>query len=249
MATVVVFGGSGRLGRSIVRRIAADAAVRFTFLSQADAARAFAAELRDAGHDVDAVQVDVRDAAAVDAFLRATAAIDGRLGGVISANGNRFPVCPLQDVEEADFRRIVDVDVFGSFNVMKSATRVLAAQGGGAIVVLLTAAILRTALYDGMSSIPKAAVASMIRQLARDAGASNVRCNGVAPGVVRTDKVADLQALDPHRRHLVEEFVQGTPLGRLNDPETIAALVAFLISDPAHDISGQIIGADGGYSA
>jgi NAD(P)-dependent dehydrogenase (short-subunit alcohol dehydrogenase family) len=156
MGTVAVFGGSGRLGRLIVRRVAQDAPVRFTFLSQADAAAAFAAELRAQGRDVEAVRVDVRDAAEVAAFLRATAAVDGRLAGIVSANGNRFPVRPLQDVDEGDFRRIVEVDVFGNFHVLQAGTRLLAAQGGGAIVVLLTAAILRTATCDGMSSIPKA---------------------------------------------------------------------------------------------
>ena len=249
MGTVAVFGGSGRLGRLIVRRVAQDAPVRFTFLSQADAAAAFAAELRAQGRDVEAVRVDVRDAAEVAAFLRATAAVDGRLAGIVSANGNRFPVRPLQDVDEGDFRRIVEVDVFGNFHVLQAGTRLLAAQGGGAIVVLLTAAILRTATCDGMSSIPKAAVASMIRQLARDAGRLDVRCNGVAPGAMRTSKVMDVEVLDPYERHLVQEFVADTPSGRLNDPETVAELIAFLLSDRAASISGQIIAADGGYSA
>lgn len=249
MGTVAVFGGSGRLGRLIVRRVAQDAPVRFTFLSQADAAAAFAAELRALGRDVEAVKVDVRNSAEVETFLRATAAVDGRLAGIVSANGNRFPVRPLQDVDERDFRRIIEVDVFGTFHVLQAGTRLLAEQGDGAIIVLLTAAILRMATYDGMSSIPKAAVAAMIRQLARDAGRFNVRCNGVAPGAMRTNKVMDVEVLDPYERHLVQEFVADTPLGRLNDPETVAELTAFLLLDRAACISGQVIGADGGYSA
>ena len=139
--------------------------------------------------------------------------------------------------------------VLGNFHLLQAGTRLLAAQGGGAIVVLLTAAILRTATCDGMSSIPKAAVASMVRQLARDAGRLDVRCNGVAPGAMRTSKVMDVAALDPYERHLVQEFVADTPSGRLNDPETVAELIAFLLSERAASISGQIIAADGGYSA
>ena len=99
-----------------------------------------------------------------------------------------------------------------------------------------------------MSSIPKAAVACMIRKLARDVGPLNVRCNGIAPGVVDTDEVADIAAMAPWTRGLVQTFVNDTSVGRYNDPETIAAL-ASLISDVAADISGQIIGEDGGYSA
>ena len=249
MGTVAIFGGSGRLGKAIVRRIAKDARVRFAYHSKADEATALVAELRSLGHDADASQVDVRNAGAVDSFLRATAAIDGRLAGVVSANGAGFPVCPLHEVEESEFRRIVEIDVFGTFHIMKAATRLLGERGGGAIVVLLTAAVMRTAIYDGMSAIPKTAVAGMVRQLARDAGPLNVRCNGIAPGVVDTDKVANIEALSGYTKRLVQEFVADTPVGRFNDPECIAALAAFLISDVAADISGQIIGADGGYSA
>lgn len=248
--TVAVFGGSGRLGRVIVARLARAQRVRFSYHSQGDVATELAAKLRAQGCDVDTAQVDLRDSDAVERFVQDAAGIDGRLAGVVSASGNHFAVAPLHEISSAELRRVLDVDVMGSFHVLQSATRCMARQaGGGAIVVLLTAAVMRTAIYDGMSAIPKAAVATMIRQLARDAGVHDVRCNGVAPGVVRTDKVANVAALDPHKRRLVETFIDDTPLGRLNDPDGIAALCAFLVSDVARDINGQIIGADGGYSA
>ena len=139
--------------------------------------------------------------------------------------------------------------MFGTFHILQAATRLLAARGGGAVVVFLTAAVMRTAIYDGMSSISKTAVAGMIRQMARDAGPLNVRVNGIAPGVVDTDKLADVSALPPYKRKLVETFITDTPLPRLNNPQTIAALAAFLTTPVAADISGQIIGTDGGYSA
>lgn len=222
--------------------------MRFSYYSNTAEGAALTAELKSKGYDVEGFQVDVRDAQAVDRSLRSVAD-DGRLTAVISANGSGFPVCPLYEVEESDFRRLIDLDIFGTFHVMKSATRLLAEGGGGSIVVLLTAAILRTAMFDGMSAIPKTAVAGMIRQLARDAGPLNVRCNGIAPGVVDTDKVADVASLPGYTKRLVETFISDTPLGRLNNPDSIAALAAFLITDLAADISGQIIGADGGYSA
>lgn len=250
VGTVAVFGGSGRLGRTIVAHLARAHRVRFTYFTQSAPAAEFASALRAQGLDVDAVQVDVRDAASVEHFVATTTGIDGRLAGVVSANGNHFAVAPLHECDPSELRRVLDVDVMGSFHILQSAARHLAAQpGGGSIVVLLTAAVMRTAIYDGMSAIPKAALATMVRQLARDAGVHDVRCNAVAPGVVKTDKVANIAALDPHRRRLVETFIADTPLGRLNDPECVAALCAFLISAAARDISGQIIGADGGYSA
>ncbi|MDP2086814.1 MAG: SDR family oxidoreductase [Gemmobacter sp.] len=248
MGGVAVFGGTGRLGAEVVRHLSAQGPVRFAWHSKREDAAALVDELRGLGRDVEAAQVDVRDAAAVGGFL---AQVDAALGlkAVVSANGAPFPVCPLWDADPADFRRIVEVDVFGSFHILQAATRLLAARGGGAIVLFLTAAVMRTAVYDGMSAISKTAVAGMIRQMARDAGPVNVRVNGIAPGVVDTDKLADLSVLPPHKRRLVDAFIADTPLPRLNNPATIAALAAFLTTDIAADISGQIIGTDGGYSA
>lgn len=248
MGGTAVFGGSGRLGEQVVRHLAAQGPVRFAYHSKGDQAAALVAALRAEGREVSAAQVDVRDAGAVGRFLGG-ADTDFGLSAVVSANGAPFPVCPLYEAEEADFRRIVEVDVFGTFHILQAATRLLAARGGGAVVVFLTAAVMRTAIYDGMSSISKTAVAGMIRQMARDAGPLNVRVNGIAPGVVDTDKLADISALPPYKRKLVEAFVTDTPLPRLNNPQTIAALAAFLTTPVAADISGQIIGTDGGYSA
>jgi len=248
MGGTAVFGGSGRLGEQVVRHLALRGPVRFAFHAQRAPAEALVEALRAEGHEVSAEQVDVRDGAAVERFL-AGADRDFGLAAVVSANGAPFPVCPLHEAEVDDLRRIIEVDLFGSFHILKSATRLMAARGGGAIVLLLTAAVMRTALHDGLSAIPKAAVAGLIRQMARDAGPLNVRVNGIAPGVVATDKLADIAALPPHKRRLVESFIADTPLPRLNDPQTIAALAAFLTSPLAADISGQIIGADGGYSA
>lgn len=244
MATAV-FGGSGRIGEAVVRRLAADRPVRFVYHSNRDAANNLVSSLSASGRDVTAEQVDVRDAGAVDAFLRSVPDLDA----IVSVNGSPFPVAPLHEIDEADFRRIVDVDLFGTFHIMKTGTALLAERGGGPMVFFLTAAILRTARWDAMSSVPKAAMASMIRQLARDAGGSNIRVNGIAPGVVDTDKVADIASLPRYKRELIETFKQDTALNRFNNLDGLAELTAFLLSEPARDISGQIIGADGGYSA
>lgn len=248
MKTRVVFGGSGRLGERVVRRLAEAGPLRFSYFGNERRAEELASALRREGRDVAAARIDIRDPAAVAQFLEEASKPDG-LASVISANGAPFPVCPLYEVETADFRRIVDIDICGTFHLMKSATPLLAAGGGGSIVIFLTAAILRTARLDGMSSIPKTALMGMIRQLARDAGPLNVRVNGIAPGVVHTDKVADIAALPHYTRTMVESFIADTPIPRLINPDGIAALAEFLVSDAAADISGQIIGADGGYSA
>ncbi|MFD1611454.1 SDR family NAD(P)-dependent oxidoreductase [Sphingomonas tabacisoli] len=249
MGTIALFGGSGRIGQAIVRKLASRHRIRFTYWSQEDQSKALARSLCEDGADVEADQVDIRDAQAVDSFLARSESIDGHLSGVLCATGSLFAVYPFQEAEFAEFRRVMELDVYGSFHIMQSAARRMALTGGGPIVVLLTAAILRTAAYDGMSSIPKMAVGGMIRQLARDAGAMNIRCNGIAPGVVDTDKVDEIPNLPKYKRTLVENFMQDTVLRRYVDPNNIASLALWLLSDDATDISGQIIGADAGYSA
>ena len=81
----------------------------------------------------------MRDAKAVDAALQSAAGNDG-LSGAILANGARCPVCPLYEAKEADFRRIAEVDIFDTFRVMQSATRLMAERGGCGNVILLTSA-------------------------------------------------------------------------------------------------------------
>lgn len=248
MKCVAVFGGSGRIGEAIVRRLSLDNTVHLSYFSRHAEAKALARDLTSEGYNVFAHKVDVCDSEKVAEFL-ANAAEGQGLSGVVSANGALFPVCPLYEATEADLRRLVEIDVFGSFNILKHATNLMAATGGGSIAVILTAAILRTARLDGLSSIPKTALAGMIRQMARDAGHLNIRCNGIAPGIVDTEQVSDLSAMPPSTREMVEEFFEQTVLRRFTAPAAIAGLAAFLMSPEAQDISGQIIAADGGYSA
>ena len=139
--------------------------------------------------------------------------------------------------------------MLGSFNVFKHGSDVLAKGGGGAIVVFLTTAVLRTLENDGMSGGPKTAAAALLRQTAREMGAANVRCNGVAPGVIDAGIVHSSFAITETAKNVITDCLNKTPLGRMGTPAEVAALVDFLVSPEAAYISGQIIAVDGGYSA
>ena len=143
----------------------------------------------------------------------------------------------------------METDVSGAFNLLTASARLFSQRGGGAIVQLLTTAVLRTLENDGMSGIPKTAIMGMVRQLAREVGQANVRVNAVAPGVIDAGIVHSSFTADEVAQGVIELCLQRTPMPRLGQPEEVAALVSFLLGDSAAYINGQVIGVDGGYSA
>ena len=249
MTGIAILGATGGLGEAAARRLARRAPVTIGYRGSAAKAEALVEDIRAAGGAAEASQVDIAQGGSVRTFLETACARWGGLAAIVSATGPAIPLCPLSEVSEEDFRRIYEADVLGSFNVFKHGSDVLAKGGGGAIVVFLTTAVLRTLENDGMSGGPKTAAAALLRQTAREMGAANVRCNGVAPGVIDAGIVHSSFAITETAKNVITDCLNKTPLGRMGTPAEVAALVDFLVSPEAAYISGQIIAVDGGYSA
>lgn len=182
MKGIAILGGSGGLGEVIVTRLAQRAPLTIGYANNQDKAARLVEQVAAAGGKARAVRVDMRDGASVLSFLDKAASQWGGLDSIVSATGPAIPLCSLADVADEDFKRIYDTDVYGSFQVLKHGAATLKATGGGAMVLFVTTAVLRTLENDGMSGGPKTAVAALIKQTAREKGQHNVRCNGVAPG-------------------------------------------------------------------
>ena len=155
----------------------------------------------------------------------------------------------MVDVTDDEFKSILSIDVFGSFNVLKESFSILSKNGGGSIVQLLTTAVLRTLENDGMSGIPKTAIMGIVRQLAREVKNTNVRINAVAPGVIDAGIVHSSFTVDQTAQDVIEMCLERTPMPRMGEPNEVSELVKFLLDKKAGYINGQIIGVDGGYSA
>lgn len=246
--TIAIAGGSGGLGAAMCRHLGAQGFhITVGYHSRKAAADTVVADIVAAGGSAEACAVDLCNPHQVSQFL--AQAEGNRLAGVVNATGPAIPLRPLSDISSETFSAIMRTDVEGAFNLLTQAGKLFAAAGGGSVVQLLTTAVLRTLENDAMSGIPKTAISGIVRQLARELGPQNVRFNGIAPGVIDAGIVHSSFTADPVAAAVIEDCLAKTPMPRLGRPEEVSALVAFLLSDAAGYINGQIIGIDGGYSA
>jgi len=192
-----------------------------------------------AGCDVD--DFDVRDRTAVDAGV---AALAGRLGGCDAVVANAGVVDTVHRAErfpEAEWRKDLDTNLTGQFNVVRALFEALCESGDGRVVVVSSASA-ETGLPGQVAyTAAKAGLIGMARTLAAEWGRHGIRCNAVMPGLIATPKV---QALPEAAKAAISEAL---PLGRLGEPAELAATVAFLLSPAAAYITGAVIRVDGGY--
>ena len=235
---VIVTGGTSGIGEATSRRFL-DEGAHVVALAVGEEEVATAAE-RIPG--IDALLCDVSDAAAVeDAFGRA----DELLGGidVLVANAGISIRKPFLEIEEADWRRVLDVNLTGVFHCAQQAARRMVAGDGGVILM--------TASTNGLTGHPfyadynasKAGVILLARTMALEL-APKIRVNAVCPGYVLTP----MQKAE-YTPEMLAEVDAGIPLGRHARPEELAALYAFLASDEGAYFTGAVISMDGGETA
>jgi 3-oxoacyl-[acyl-carrier protein] reductase len=246
---IAIIGGSGGIGESISRRIGKEAAVTIGYMSNRSKAEAIAQEICKAGGSADIGEVDIRSSLSVNSFFEKVSERWGGIDGIVSATGTAFQICPLTEITDEAFSYVIETDVIGSFNILKYGIPYLQREGGGAIVHLLTTAVLRSLENDAMSSVPKMAVEGLIRSAAREYGTDGIRVNGIAPGVIDSISIHKAHKKKGTISPAAARVLAQTPLGRKGEPEEVADLTAFLVLDTSSYISGQIIGVDGGFSA
>ncbi len=244
-SVAIVSGGSRGIGAAIVRALAdAGCAVAFSHVADPDNAAALVAELAHKGHRAYAQESDVSDAAATEAFF---CAAEDRLGPVrvVVCNAGITRDGVLWKMSDADWDAVIGVNLTGCFNQVRAAgQRFRARKGseiaGGRIVTITSINGLRGKFGQLNYSASKGGIVAMTKTAARELGGLGVTVNAVAPGMVLTEMARGLPE-DVLARARAE-----TVLGRLADPEDIAAAVAFLCSDAARHVTGQCLEVDGG---
>lgn len=241
----LVAGGTGGLGREIVRALAADGSpVAFTYRSAAHVARELEASVPVAR----GYALDLRDLDATAAVVAQVVADLGGLTTLVYAAGPHVPMRHLSAVPPAQMRDQLDADAAAFFALVHAALPALR-DGGGSVVAVTTAATTRFAVRDGLSVAPKAAVEALARGLAAEEGRFGIRVNCVGPGMLSDGMAQRLIASGDLDEAALEAARRSTPLRRFGTAADVAAAVAFLASDAAGFISGQKLDVDGGYGA
>lgn len=237
----LVTGASRGIGRAIAVELAREGwAVGVNYLEHREAAELLVRRLRDSGHMAIAVGADVADRQAVEAMVQATKAELGPVGLLVNNAGiSRQGL--FQDTDDEAWDRTLAVNLTGARNTAKAVLPHMLSEKQGCIINISSIWGLRGASCEVAYACSKAAIIGLTRSLALELAPSGIRVNCVAPGCIETDMVRALGA--ETRAMLVEE----TPMGRLGTPEDIAHAVAFLASERAAFLTGQVLTADGGF--
>jgi NAD(P)-dependent dehydrogenase (short-subunit alcohol dehydrogenase family) len=238
----VITGSTRGIGKSIAEEMAKAGAKVVISSRKAEACEAVLKEFQARRQDAIAVPCNVGYKDQLQSLVDRTLAQWGRID-IVVCNAASNPVFgPLSKVSDEAFDKIMLTNVKSVFWLANMTIPQMASRGGGSVVIISSIGALRGSNVNGLYGTSKAAEAGLCRALAVEWGPSNVRVNCILPGLVKTDFARALWE-DEERRKRRE---QATPLRRLGEPKDIGGVAAFLASDAAAFITGQMIVADGG---
>jgi len=239
--STLVTGGSRGIGRAVVELFAEEGArVTFFYRDNTEAAQDVVARMRDAGHDVEAEQVDVTDNAACSAAAERLADRAGRIDVLVN-NAGVIRDNPLTGLDDDDIKVVLDTNVGGVFNVTRAVVPYMVMQRAGCIVNLSSVAGDKGGRGQTNYAASKGAVNAFTRALAVELAPRRIRVNAVAPGVIDTEmsqRVRDMAGDEAKARILLKRY--GTA-------QEVAYAVWFLASDYANYVTGQVFHIDGGF--
>ncbi|MFI7340478.1 SDR family NAD(P)-dependent oxidoreductase [Streptomyces sp. NPDC050085] len=241
--TAFVTGAASGIGLAVARRLAAGGAAVAVVDRDPEGAAKAAAELTATGAHAIALTVDVTDPVQMEAAVHTTVAAFGALHLAVNNAGVTSPTALTADVDLADWRRVLAVNLDGVFHGMKYQLPAILAAGGGAIVNM--SSVLGSCGFLGASaySAAKHAVIGLTKTAAIEYAAQGVRVNAVAPGFIDTPLLAEA---DRGVRDLLTSL---HPAGRLGAAEEVAEMTAFLLSERASFATGGVHAIDGAYTA
>jgi len=236
----VITGASRGIGRAIAMVLAAQGAkVVVNYRANAEAANEIVQAITAKGGEAVTVQADVRSADEVARLIQAALDRFGRLDILVNNAGTTRDTL-LVRMQEADWDLVLDTNLKGTFHCTKAVQRVMIKQRYGRIINITSVAGLAGNAGQANYAAAKAGIIGFTKSVAKEVGSRGITVNAVAPGYVPTDLTADLPPA------LIAEAVSKTPLGRPGAPEDIAYAVAFLASEEAGFITGQVLSVDGG---
>jgi glucose 1-dehydrogenase len=244
--TFIVTGAAKGIGAACSTRLSAEGARVALWDVDLVAAQALADRLRAGGAEVQAMPCNVASKADVEAALAATVLTFGRIDGLVN-NAGIFRAGDFLEVSEEDWDAVLGVNLKGAFLVGQAVARQMVADGGGGSIVNMSSvngsmAIASIASYNAS----KGGINQLTRAMALALADHRIRVNAAAPGTIATELAREAVLTSDEARLRI---LGRTPMKRLGEPEEVADVVAFLLSDAARYMTGEIVHIDGGRMA
>jgi NAD(P)-dependent dehydrogenase (short-subunit alcohol dehydrogenase family) len=241
---VAIVTGSGRgIGEGIARVLAREGAKLVIVDMNLDDANKVVDSIKASGGQAIATRTDISKKADVQAMVAATLAAFGRVDVLVNNAGIEATPCLVKDLPEAQWDRVLGINLKGTFLCCQAVLAPMMAQGGGRIVNIASTAALRMTFFGSADyTVSKHGVAGLTQHLAWEVADSHITVNSICPGGVLTPLMEQHTA--PGFREMVTKRL--IPLGRMCSIEEIGEAVSFLASDRAQMITGQMLAVDGG---
>lgn len=236
--TALVTGASRGIGRAIALSLAEDGAnVAVIYAGSADKAEAVVNEITALGVNAKAYRCNVADSAAVNETVKAVTNDLGKIDILVNNAGITRDGLMLR-MKDEDFDAVLDTNLKGAFNMIRACYSGFIRKKSGRIINISSVSGIMGNAGQANYSASKAGVIGLTKSVARELASRGITCNAVAPGFIQTDMTENLGDNNP--------LLNSIPLGRMGKPEDIAAAVAFLASDSAAYITGEVLKVDGG---